>query len=218
MVGHIKHDGLDAPDRTPYQLYYAYQQLPMESQSDMSLGQTMILVARTVGDPQELAAQVRSAVTGVDPREPMWGLTTLEVAMDASLMQRRFAAALLAVFAALALVLAAIGLYAVMASNVARRTHELGVRMALGAQPRDLVALVVRQGMTLVGVGVAIGLLGAWSLARLMTSLLTPEIGATDPPTYLGVTLFLVTVGLLATYIPARRATRIDPMVALRHE
>ncbi len=218
VVGHIKHDGQGAPDRTPYQLYYAYQQLPMESQADMSLGQTMILVARTAGDPQELAAQLRSAVTGVDPLEPMWGITTLEAAMDVSLQPRRFAAALLAVFAALALVLAAIGLYAVMASNVARRTHELGVRMALGAQPRDLVALVVRQGMTLVGIGVALGLFGAWGLARLMTSLLTPEIGATDPPTYLGVTLFLVTVGLLATYIPARRATRIDPMVALRHE
>jgi len=111
-----------------------------------------------------------------------------------------------------------LGLYAVMASTVAQRSHELGVRMALGAQPRAVVAVVVRQGMTVVVVGSAVGLLGAVGLTRLMASALTEQISNTDPLTYIGVAALLLIVGLLATYIPARRATRIDPMVALRHD
>ena len=218
VVGHLRHDGLDQPDRTPYQVHYAYRQLPMASLADMSLGQTMLLVARTRHDPHALSSQIRSTVTGVDPLEPMLMIRTMTEAMHASLTTRSFAAALLGVFAGIALGLAAVGLYAVMANSVARRTHELGVRLALGAQPRALVALVVRQGMTLVALGLALGLLGAYALSDLMTALLTAEVGASDPPTWLGVPLVLVTVGLLATYIPARRATRIDPMVALRHE
>jgi putative ABC transport system permease protein len=165
-----------------------------------------------------LVPQVRAAASEIDPMERSWGISTIGDAMEATLTPRLFTVKLLGVFAGVALVLAALGLYAVMANSIAQRTQELGVRMALGAHPRAIVALVVRQGMRLVFVGLAIGLLGAFALTRVMTKLMTEAIGTADPLSYLGVSVLLVIVGLLATYIPARRATRIDPMVALRHE
>ena len=218
VVGDVKHEGLGIPDRTPYQLHYCYQQLPASSQQDNVLGMSMHLLARTEGDPLALTAQVRDAIAAIDPRGSGLYFSSLDEAMASSLQPRRFTAQLLGAFAGIALLLAAVGLYAVMANTVVQRTHELGVRMALGAQPRDVVALVVRQGMRVVVVGLVIGLLGALALTGTMTTLLSDGIAATDPPTYLGVSLLIVAVGLLATYLPARRATRIDPMVALRRE
>ncbi len=218
VVGSVKNEGVDAQEGTPYQMHYCYKQLALASLQDPIAGMAMLLLARTAGDPLPLAPQVRAAFTELDPVEPLWSISTMEDALEGPLSTRKFTTRLLAVFATMALLLAAVGLYAVMSNTVAQRTRELGVRMALGAQPRAIVALVVRQGMGLVAIGLAIGLLGAFALTRVMTSVVTEAVGATDPATYVGITLLLVIVGLLATYIPARRATRIDPMIALRHE
>ncbi|MCY1071849.1 ABC transporter permease [Nannocystis sp. RBIL2] len=216
VVGHVAHYGLDGPQRTQYQMYYAYRQLPEQIQARVASGMT--LSVRTQGDPLGYATQVREAVTAVDPDQPVFAVQTLEQYIADSVAPRRFTSALLSVFAGLALLLAAVGLYATMANSVAQRTHELGVRMALGAQPRHVVWLVVRQGLVLIVAGAALGLVGALALTRLMTSLLTQQVSPTDPATYFGVTLLLVVIGLLAAYVPARRATRIDPIGALRQE
>ncbi|WAS96891.1 ABC transporter permease [Nannocystis punicea] len=217
VVGHVKQYGLDAPEKTPYQMYYAFAQLPEASQRQVRLI-IMHMIVRFEGEPLAYVEQVRSAVTAADPLQPLFAVGPYTGHIFGSLMTRRYTITLLSVFAGLALVLAAVGLYAVMGNTVAQRTHELGVRMALGAQPRAVVRLVVRQGMALVGAGVAIGAIGALAMTRAMSTLLPGMIDATDPSPFLAVTPVLVVVGLLATYIPARRATRIDPMVALRHE
>ena len=216
VVGHVAHYGLDGPQRTPYQMYYAYEQLPEEPQRQIGAGMT--LVVRTEVEPHSLVTQVRAAITSVDPEQPVFAVSTLAEYVDKSVADRRFTMKLLSVFAGLALLLAGVGLYAVMANTVVQRTHELGVRLALGAQPRDVVRLVVRQGLVLVGIGVALGIAGALVMTRLMTTMLPGQVSPYDPGTFAGVTALLVAIGLLATWIPARRATRIDPMVALRQE
>jgi putative ABC transport system permease protein len=216
VVGHVRHYGPDAPRTALYQMYYAYPQLPEDAQRQVAANMTVVV--RTRGEPHALTAQVRATVRAIDPEQPIFAVSTLEEHIARTLAQRRFTISLLGAFAGLALVLAAVGLYAVMAHAVVQRTHELGVRLSLGAQPRAVVALVVRQGMRLVGAGVLLGLVGAFALSRMMESLLSDDIGATDPASYLGVTAMLALVGLTATWIPARRATRIDPMVAMRHE
>jgi putative ABC transport system permease protein len=164
-----------------------------------------------------LASAVRGEVMAIDPEQPVFAMTTLDEQIAESVADRRFTTGLLGVFAALALLLATVGLYAVLASSVTQRTHEIGVRMALGAQPGDVVRLVVRQGLTLVIIGVVVGVGGAFGLTRLMQKILS-GVSPTDPLTFAAMVAVLVAVGVLATYIPARRATRVDPMVALRHE
>ncbi|HEY0138441.1 MAG TPA: FtsX-like permease family protein, partial [Nannocystis sp.] len=216
VVGHVVHYGFDAPQRVPYQMYYAYKQLPEDPQKQ--IGANMTLILRTQAEPHGFVAQARAAVAAVDPELPVYEVATLAELIDRSIAERRFTIWLLTVFAGLALILAAVGLYAVMANSVAQRTHELGVRMALGAQPRDVVRLVVRQGLVLVGIGVVLGIAGAFGLTRLMSSMLGSQVSPTDPTTFAGVTLLLVVIGVVATYIPARRATRIDPMIAMRQE
>ncbi|PCC67845.1 putative ABC transport system permease protein [Nannocystis exedens] len=218
VVGHIKQEGLDTPERTPYQVYYSYQQLSLEAYQAQGFGITMYLLARGASDPQPLAPQIREAAAAIDAHDPTLGIERLAAGLERSLKPRQLAVKMLTMFAGAALLLAAIGLYAVMANAVAQRTRELGVRMALGAQPGAVVALVVRQGMTLVVVGLLVGAVAALASTRLMTRLLTEEVAAADPRTYSAVALVLAIVGLLATFIPARRAARIDPMVALRHE
>jgi putative ABC transport system permease protein len=175
------------------------------------------LVVSTAVEPLGMAAVVRKAVWEIDKDQPVSNIKTMEDVLSESIARQRFSMLLLGIFAALALVLAAVGIYGVMSYSVAQRTHEIGIRMALGARKRDVLKLTVGEALKLVLVGVVIGLVASFLLTRVMSSLLY-GIGATDPTTFAGISLVLIGVALLASYIPARRATRIDPMVALRYE
>jgi putative ABC transport system permease protein len=177
----------------------------------------MNFVVSTQGDPQSLAAAVRAAVREVDPSLPVYSLRPMSEVVGRSMVQPRFLSLLLGIFSGIALFLAAIGIYGVMAYSVAQRTQEIGVRMALGAQRLHVLRLVFGQGFVLLAIGTVIGLGGAFALTRWLQSLLF-EITPTDPLTYSAVVVLLAAVALLACYIPARRATKVDPLVALRYE
>ena len=175
------------------------------------------LHVRTDGDPRTVLSTVRREVQALDPNLPLIAVSPISEVLDQVLWAPRMGAALLVVFGLLALVLAAVGIYGVLAYSVSQRTHEIGLRMALGAQRGDVLKMIVRQGMTLTLIGVVVGLAVAFLVTRFMESLLY-GVAATDPLTFMGVSLVLAAVALLATFIPARRATRVDPMIALRHE
>jgi putative ABC transport system permease protein len=177
----------------------------------------MELVLRTSSDPAALAGVVRNAVHEMDKDQSVADIQTLDKVVSASLAQPRLNTLLLGAFAAVALLLAAIGIYGVISYSVALRTREIGIRIALGAEPGDVLNLVIKHGLILAMTGAAIGLIGALSLTRLMSSLLY-GVQPSDPPTFLAVFVVLVGVALLSSYIPARRATKVDPMVALRYE
>jgi len=179
--------------------------------------ENMDLAVRVKSDPLQLAAAVREIARSVDKTATVHSVTTVEYRMGELGAQRRFQTWLLSLFAALALGLATVGIYGVISYSVAQRTHEIGIRMALGAQTSDVLGLVVKQGMSLTLIGAALGLIAAFALTRLMKSLLF-GVSATDPLTFVAITLLLTTVALLACYIPARRAAKVDPMVALRCE
>jgi putative ABC transport system permease protein len=153
----------------------------------------------------------------VDPAQPVFDVKSIDQRLYDSMARRRFSMFLLTVFAVVALILAAIGIYGVMAYSVSHRTREIGIRVALGARPRDVLSLVIRQGIILTLTGALAGLIVALGLTRLMSSLLF-GVGAMDPLTFVGVAALLITVALLACLIPARRATKVDPIVALRYE
>jgi predicted permease len=172
---------------------------------------------RTAGRPESVLPAVRREVRALDPSVALFAEIPLVDYISASLMTQKVAASLLSVLGTLALLLAALGLYSVMAYSVTQRTHEMGVRMALGAQPRDVLRLVVGQGALLSLAGVAAGLAAALALTRLAASLLF-GVSATDPAIFVGASIFLAAVALAASYIPARRATKVDPIVALRYE
>jgi putative ABC transport system permease protein len=177
----------------------------------------MFLVVRGASEPGSLTAAVRGVVKELDRDQPVYSIATMEQLLSRSTLQRRFNMTLLAVFAALALILAGVGIYGVMAYAVTERTREIGIRMALGAQTSDALRLVIRQGMRLTLAGVTLGLMGAFALTRLMENLLF-NVKATDPLTFIVIALLLTVVALLACYLPARRATTVDPMVAFRIE
>jgi putative ABC transport system permease protein len=174
-------------------------------------------VLRTTGDPLRLEAAVRSELRQLDPSVPIRNLQSIDQLVNRSIAPQRFTMSLLALFAAIGLLLAAVGIYGVMAYNVSQRTREIGLRMALGAQTRNVLTLVVKQGMALVLFGVIAGLIVSLALTRMMKSLLF-GVNATDPTTFVIVALLLMLAALLACYLPARRATKVDPLVALRYE
>jgi putative ABC transport system permease protein len=174
----------------------------------------MALVIRTTGDPAAFATTLRREVQAIDKDQPIYAVRTMDDVVMNSLGTRRVSMQLFAVFAGAALLLAAVGIYGVLAYSVTQRTQEIGIRMALGAQKSDVLGLVIRQGMTLAGVGVAVGLIGAFVLTRLIASLLF-GVAATDPLTFVAIPLLLLFVALVACYLPARRAARLDPKIAL---
>ncbi len=206
VVGRIKHRGLDAEYKG--QIFYPAAQRG-------TLG--MNLVTRTTIDPLSLVSAVRGAIREVDPEQPIYRVMTMEQVVADAVARPRLTMLLLGVFAALALTLAAVGIYGVIAYSVSQRTHEIGIRLALGAQAADVLRLIIRQVMGLVSAGVGIGLAGALSLTRLMKTLLF-GVSATDPLTFTVITLLLALVALLACWLPARRAAQVDPIVALRNE
>jgi putative ABC transport system permease protein len=175
------------------------------------------LVARTAGDPLAVAATVRAEIWKLDKDLPLFNVRTMEQILSASVAGQRFNTMLLTIFAALALLLAAVGIYGLMSYATAQRTGEIGVRLALGAQASDVLKLVMRRGLTLTLSGVAVGLAGAIGLTRVMTGLLF-GVSATDPMTFTLMAALLTLVALLACYIPAWRATKVDPLTALRQE
>jgi putative ABC transport system permease protein len=204
IVGDVRHRGLESGLRQT--LYFPSLRLGYAN-----------LVIRTANDPVSLAAAVRREVAAIDPNQPVANIKTMERWVSESVAQPRFRTLLLGLFSAAALLLAMVGIYGVMSYAVSQRTHELGVRMALGARAGDALRLVIRQGMKLALAGVAIGLAAAFALTRLIKDLLF-GVQATDPMTFATVSLLLTGVALAACYLPARRATKVDPMVALRHE
>lgn len=175
------------------------------------------LIVRTNDDSQAALAGVRDAVRALDLNLPLYDVKTLTEHMRLALFPGRIAATMLGAFGLVALILAAIGIYGVTSYSVAQRTREIGIRMALGARLGDVLRLVLGSGLKLVAIGVGLGLVGAYLLTRVLTGLLS-GISPTDPVTFVFVSLLLIAVALLATYVPARRATKVDPMVALRYE
>jgi putative ABC transport system permease protein len=208
VIGVVKdvrqNDFLAAPKM---QMYMSYRQLK-------SLAPNALVVRARV-EPMSLAKELRNAVWAVDKDQPVSNIDTMEHIVAGAVARQRFSTMLLGIFATLALMLAAVGIYGVMSYSVAQRTHEIGIRMALGARRRDVLKMTVKQGLKLVVMGVAIGLVAAFVLTRVMTSLLF-GVSATDPITFVSIPLVLMGVAMLASYIPALRATKVDPMVALR--
>jgi putative ABC transport system permease protein len=206
IVRDVKHNGLHAEPAMDAYASHLQQPWPW-----------MTVALRSTVDPASLEAAVRREVQAIDPNKAIANVKTMDKLIEESVGERRLALVLFGLFAVVALLLAAVGIYGVMAYGVTQRTHEIGIRVALGAQPRDVLRLVVGSGMTMALSGVALGIAAAYGLTRLMASLLF-EVSTTDPATFVVIALVLSCVALLACYIPARRATKVDPMVALRHE
>ncbi len=217
VIGHVKQWGLDADAKSAIeaQFDYPFMQLPEKL---MPLAADAVgVVLRTEGDPTAVMGSVRQAVEEIDPREVIYNVQTMDEVVANSFAARRLSMILLGFFAALALVLACVGIYGVISYLVGQRTHEIGVRMALGAQGSDVLQLVIGNGAKMALIGIAVGIGTALGLTRLMASQLF-GVSAHDPLTFAGVAILLILVAVAACYIPARRATRVDPMIALRHE
>ena len=206
IVGDVKHNSL--VDEVGYDLYSACYQ---------SYSKQTHFVARTQGDPMSFANDIQRAIWQVAPDTGVFNIKPVTRLSANTIWQSRVWGLLLGIFSGIALVLAAAGIYGVMAYFVTQRTREIGIRIAMGAQWRDVLKLILKSGMLLVAIGLAIGLAGALALTRLMTTLLF-EISPTDPITFAAVALSVIVAALLACYIPARRATKVDPLVALRYE
>jgi predicted permease len=206
VVGNVRHLGLDVEPRP--EIYYHTNTVPPFGP---------VVVIRTTSDPKRLISIARAKIRELDRDPPISNVNTMDQLVAQSVAQRRFGMLLLGIFAALALLLAAIGIYGVVSYSVTQRTQEIGVRMALGASASDVLKLVLRNGMSLALIGVGIGLAGAFALTRLMAKLLF-EVKPVDLATFTIVSLGLIAVALLACYLPARRAMKVDPLVALRYE
>ncbi len=217
VAGHVKHWGLDSDDtaHTRDEMYFPFLQIPDKIMPGIVVGADLLV--RTAADPSAAISAVRAQVAGATNDQPMYDVESMEQIISLSLAERRFTMLLLVIFAGTAMALASVGIYGVMSYSVTRRTHEFGVRMALGATRGAVLRLVVREGMALAAAGTAVGLAAAFGLTRLLASLLY-GVRPTDPVTLVAVSLLLGGIAFVACYIPAWRATRVDPLVALRYE
>jgi predicted permease len=215
VVGHVKHYGLAGESPVENQIYLPLAQIP--PQTLPRVAGRLNLLMRTTGDPLGVVAAVRGQAQALNANQPVYNARTMEQIVAGSIAGDRFSLALFALFAGLALALAAVGVYGVMSNTVGQRTHEIGVRLALGAQPRRVLRLILNQGLRLTLIGIGAGLLVSFALTRVMQRLLY-GVSATDPLTFAGVALLLTLTALLACWIPARRATKVDPLIALRSE
>ncbi len=217
VVGHVKQwgPGADESSAIRAQFYYPFMQLP-EKLMPM-VANAVAVVLRTAGDPAAIMGQVRRAVEQIDSRQVVYGVQTMDEVIAGSFAARRLSMILLAIFAVLALLLSCVGIYGVISYVVGQRTHEIGIRMALGAQRSDVLRMVLAEGARMALVGVTAGIAGALALTRLMANQLF-GVSAYDPLTFSAVAVVLGLVALLACYLPARRAVRVDPMIALRYE
>ena len=206
VVKDVKQSGLDAPHTM--QIYLPHAQYR---------NGYLTLVVRAKQDPVNLVSQVRQQVQNVDPDQAVSNIASMDQVLSNSIASRRFTAVLLGTLAAVGLLLASTGVYGILSYGVAQRTREIGIRIALGAAQRDVLSLIVGQGLKLLLLGVGTGMVAAFALTRLMSGLLF-GVSAGDPMTFSSIALFLGAVALVACYLPARQATRVDPMVALRHE
>jgi putative ABC transport system permease protein len=209
VVGDVRLVGLDT-DANPT-IY-----LPMVQNSYPNALRNVFLVVRANGDPKALVPGIRARLRSLDKDIPISQVQTMEEVVSGSLAQRRLNMSLLVVFAVLAAVLAAVGIYGVMAYMVAQRTHEIGIRLAIGARSTDVLKMVLGEGAKLAAIGVVIGLLAAFALTRIISGLLY-GVSAVDPITFVCIPLLIAVVTLLASYVPARRASRVDPNLALRN-
>jgi len=192
----------------PITAYFPHEQYTASS---------MFLIARSISDPISVTSAVVKEVRAIDPELPVFDVSTMDQRFYYSLSRRRFSMYLLGVFAVVALSLAAVGIYGVLSYSVNQRTHEIGIRMALGAERDSILRLVIRHAMILTLTGIAIGLVGAMFLTRLISTMLF-SVSATDGSTFIAIPILLAVIALTASYIPAKRATKVDPMIALRYE
>lgn len=213
VVGSVKHTGLDADVGST--VYLPYSQLPAEVMT--ANGRQMTLIVRTAQSPQNMTETIRQQIRSVDKDQPVFNFRLMEDVLLNSVSQQRFYMVILGIFAFLALLLAAIGVYGVISYSVTQRTNEIGIRMALGAQQRDMLKLVVGQGMFLTAIGVVIGLAASFLLTRIIGNLLF-GVSTSDPTVFISSSLLLALIAVIATYIPAQRAAKVDPLVALRYE
>jgi len=215
VVGDVRENSLS--ESAPPEMFVPYRQVPAHMVPLLVRAIASRWVVRVKANPLSFAPQAKQAVLQVDPDEPIAQVRSMDQVLSESLGRRRFNTMLLGTFAALALVLASVGIYGVLSYSVSRRVQEIGIRMALGADRREVIRLVVGEGMSTALIGIAAGLLAALGLTRLLSSMLY-AVRPNDPLTFAANALVLGTVSLLASYLPARRATMIDPMVALRYE
>jgi putative ABC transport system permease protein len=188
--------------------YYSYAQVPANG---------MTVIIKGTSDPNQLMSSVRAAVKEIDPDQPIFSPRTMNEIRAESVAPERLNLTLLSLFAGIALVLAIVGIYGVMSYSVTQRTHEIGIRMAIGARPRDVFSMILGHGMKLTFIGVGIGLVLAFGLTRLMETMLF-GVKPTDAATFMVISVLLVTVALLACYLPGRRATKVEPTISLRYE
>jgi putative ABC transport system permease protein len=207
VVGRVRMEGL-TEDSNRVQAYFASAQLPYSG---------MTVLMKAAGDPNQLINSARQQIKNVDPDLPIYNIRTMNEIRSDSIAPERLNLTLMSIFAGIALVLAIVGIYGVMSYSVTQRTHEIGIRMAIGARPGDVFRMVLGQGMKLTLIGVGVGLVGAFALTRLMTSMLF-GVAATDKATFASIAVLITLVAFLACYLPGRRATKVEPVISLRYE